>query len=386
MKKIKEKLAIIGANDFQNQLILKANELGYETHVFAWKCGDVGEKTADFFYPISIVEKEKILEKCQEIKPVGIVSIASDLANITVNYVAENMGLVGNGVYSSLISTNKYLMRKKFEEYNIPSAKYIKASELSHDFGVALKYPLIVKPTDRSGSRGIYKIYSENDLQFAIEKAKRQSFENDAIIEEYIEGEEYSVEYISYHGIHRFLALTKKYTTGDPNFIETGHVEPVNIEEKLLNNIKQIVEKALDSLEIRNGASHSEIKISEDSIRIIEIGGRMGGDCIGSDLVKLSTGYDFVHMVIDVACGRKPKFLKTVLPQYAMVKFIFGKKDFEILKEIEEYDEKMIYRKHVEKKASLGGIHDSSERLGYYIIATNEKEKIYKLLPKVMEG
>ena len=83
------RLVIIGANDFQNQLILKAKSLGFETHVFAWRCGDIGEKTADYFYPISIVEKEKILEKCREIHPLVIVSIASDLANITVNYVAE---------------------------------------------------------------------------------------------------------------------------------------------------------------------------------------------------------------------------------------------------------------------------------------------------------
>ena len=88
---MKEKLVIIGANDFQNQLILKAKSLGYETHVFAWQDGSIGEKTADYFYPISIVEKEQILEKCKEIKPVGVCSIASDLATITVNYVAEKL-------------------------------------------------------------------------------------------------------------------------------------------------------------------------------------------------------------------------------------------------------------------------------------------------------
>ena len=85
---MKEKIVIIGANDFQNRLILKAKEMGYETHVFAWQSGDIGEKTADFFYPISITEKEQILEECKKIKPKGICSIASDLAVVTVNYVA----------------------------------------------------------------------------------------------------------------------------------------------------------------------------------------------------------------------------------------------------------------------------------------------------------
>ena len=69
------KIVIIGANDFQNPLILKAKELGYETHVFAWRDGSIGEKSADYFYPISIVEKDKILEECKKIKPNAVVSI-----------------------------------------------------------------------------------------------------------------------------------------------------------------------------------------------------------------------------------------------------------------------------------------------------------------------
>ena len=89
-----KKIAIIGASYLQNPLILKAKELGFETHVFAWQCGDVGERTADYFYPISIVEKDLILAKCKEIGVDGVCSIGSDLANIVVSYVASSMGLV----------------------------------------------------------------------------------------------------------------------------------------------------------------------------------------------------------------------------------------------------------------------------------------------------
>ena len=95
---MKKKLVVIGANDFQNQLILKAKEKGYETHVFAWQDGSIGERTADYFYPISIVEKEQILEVCKEIKPDGVISIASDLAAITVTYVADALLLTRLGV------------------------------------------------------------------------------------------------------------------------------------------------------------------------------------------------------------------------------------------------------------------------------------------------
>lgn len=377
---MKEKIVIIGANDFQNQLIIKAKHMGYETHVFAWKCGDVGEENADYFYPISIVEKERILAECKKIKPVGIISIASDLASITVNYVAEKMGLVGNGIHSSLISTNKYLMRQKFKENNLPSPEFIRGSEVEHFLNKPITYPVIVKPTDRSGSRGIYKVESANELEMAVNLAKEQSFEKEVLVEEFIEGNEYSVEYVSYEGKHFFLALTKKYTTGAPNFIETGHKQPVQIEEKLLKEIKNIVESALDSLEIKNGASHSEIKIHNDIIKIIEIGGRMGGDCIGSDLVMLSTGYDFIKMTIDIACGKKLDLVRTCEPQNAIIKFIFTQDDFDIIKKIELLDEKLIYRKNIENNSKFNEVHDSSERFGYCIIATQDKNKLDKVL------
>lgn len=367
---MKKKLVIIGANDFQNQLILKAKSKGIETHVFAWKDGAVGEKTADFFYPISIVEKEEILEQCKVIQPDGIISIASDLASITVNYVAEKMGLTGNGIHSSMISTNKYMMRKEFEKRGDPSPLYFKSDELNDDVVKKLTYPLIVKPVDRSGSRAITKIDSEEQLQEAIAAAEEVSFDKKAIIEEFVEGQEYSVEYISYEGKHTFLALTQKYTTGSPHFIETGHVQPADVEDKTLEHVKQVVEHALDTLQIKYGASHSEIKIDEaGNIKIIEIGARMGGDCIGSDLVKISTGYDFVEMVIDVACGEKPSFDKVCTPKKAEIRFIFDEKDLQEMNSIKDSQPKRIYRiSEIEDVTKEHEVTDSSTRLGYYIL------------------
>ena len=114
-----KKLVIIGANEFQNPLILKAKEMGYETHVFAWKPGAIGEKTADYFYPISIVEVEDILKICREIQPDGVVTIGSDLANITVAKLAKALGLPGNSLSCIEKSTNKAAMRAAFNDAGI---------------------------------------------------------------------------------------------------------------------------------------------------------------------------------------------------------------------------------------------------------------------------
>ena len=367
---MKEKIVIIGANDFQNRLILKAKEMGYETHVFAWKSGDIGEKTADYFYPISITEKEQILEECKKIKPQGICSIASDLAVVTINYVAEKLGLVGNGTNTTLGCTNKYEMRKKMKQAGVRVPGFIKVKQNEDNPEIEdMEFPLIVKPTDRSGSRGITKIYKKQELKNAIEISAKQSFDKEAIIEEYIEGEEYSCECISYNGEHNFLTFTKKFTTGSPNFIETGHTQPSDIPEEYHEEIKQEIFKALDALEIKNGASHTEFKVDkEGKCRIIEIGARMGGDCIGSDLVKISTGYDFIKMVIDVACGKKPTLEKTTKGQAVEIKFLFNENDLQELEKFKSKYPEKIYRISDIDMQNLGKTVDSSTRIGYYII------------------
>ena len=116
-------------------------------------------------------------------------------------------------------------------------------------------YPVIVKPTDRSGSRGIDKSGKERRTEIlSIARATEQSFEKKAIIEEYIEGAEYSVETISYQGTHTLLAITKKYTTGNPHYIEVGHLEPAPLSTETEEKVKETVFAALSALGVENGA------------------------------------------------------------------------------------------------------------------------------------
>jgi len=375
-----KKIAIIGASYLQLPLIEEAKKEGMVTYVFAWEAGDPGEKAADFFFPISIVEKELILEKCIEIGIDGICSIASDLAMVTVNYVAEKMNLCGNSIHTTCLSTNKYMMRNAFFENGDPSPRYIEVTENSDLAGVLLQFPVIVKPTDRSGSRGVSKVESKKEIQNAVAKALAQSFEKKAVIEEYVEGEEYSVEYISFRGKHHFVALTQKYTTGNPHFIEVAHLQPADVSEEIIVRIRRIVEHALDSLGIQNGASHSEIKINGDNITIIEIGGRMGGDMIGSHLVPLSTGYDYVKAVIAVALGIEPDKPSYREHKYAAIRYVIDENDLDIFHLIKNEHPECI----IEHQISITNenVTDSSNRNGYFVFSSMDKETIQKYLPR----
>lgn len=365
-----KKLVIIGANDFQNQLILKAKSLGYETHAFAWEEGAVGKDTADYFYPISITEKEEILERCREIKPDGVCSIASDLATITVNYVAENLGLPCNKTKYTDIQTNKYKMRRAFMDAGVSCPKFVLAGEDFDESAVAdFKFPIIVKPTDRSGSRNIMKLESTEGLMQAVKEASETSFEKKAIVEEYLDGDEYSMETITQNGKHHYLATTKKFTTGAPHFIETAHKQPSDLPKEINDKAVEVIFKALDALHVENSAGHSEFKVDKDgNIAIIEIGARMGGDCIGSDLVYLSTGNDFMKMVIDVACGNEPELSSSNEQKDVEIHFMFTQNDLDKLDELKKTAPNKLYRVSDIEYENLGKVTDSGSRLGYYII------------------
>ena len=383
------KVAIIGANDFQNPLILAANRRGYETHVFAWKDGSIGEKTASHFYPISITEIDQILEKCRSIGIDAVCSIGSDLAAITVNAVANALHLPSNPPETAQIATNKYEMRRAFREagLSVPRFRRLVMDMSDAELEAVMDetgLPAIVKPTDRSGSRGVYKITDRNlsNLREAIDMACRQSFEHAAIIESFLNGSEYSCECISDRGRHFMLAITRKFTTGAPHFIETGHIEPSGLSESAVQAVQETVFKGLDALHITCGASHSEFRVEPNTgrIQLIEIGARMGGDCIGSDLVRLSTGIDFVEQVLDTALGRAPSFECTPHPGCAAIRFIFNQDDLVHMKHLWETDPKSFYRLSDITEPGLADVTDSSTRCGFYILTGEDRTELLRML------
>lgn len=377
----KSKIVIIGAGQFQNPLILKAKELGYETHVFAWRSGDIGEKTADYFYPISIVEKERILKTCRMIQPVAVVSIASDLAVQTVNYLARELGLNCNCKESDVITTNKYFMRKALKEQGIETPDFIRIGQMHQIHQIErMRMPLIIKPTDRSGSRGVYKVERREYVRQAVENACQESFAGECIVEEFIEGDEYSCECISFGGNHHVLAFTRKFTTGAPHYIERGHFESLNVLAGMQRTIKEEIFTALGALKISDSASHCEFKIDGDKVRIIEIGARMGGDFIGSHLVKYSTGYDFLRMVIDVARGQQPIIERIRQANPIMVRFLLNDEDKQILGKARE-DMNVCVIEEVEEEENHNVVTDSSTRKGYFLMTAENTEYLKKYFP-----
>ncbi|WP_318506406.1 ATP-grasp domain-containing protein [Photobacterium leiognathi] len=380
---MKKKIAIIGANEYQARLIDKANELGLETHVFSWDKSEIGVSKAAKFYLTDVCNTEFISRKCKEIGVDGVSSVSSDLTNITVDFVRRYLNLKVNPKDTILNTTNKFIMRNKLRDNNCPIPLFLLVKNID-DISIheKIKYPVIVKPLDRSGSRGISKVEQFSKLEHAIEYSKSVSFSDEILIEEFIDGREFSIESFSINYEHNILQITEKFTTGAPNFIEVAHLAPARIDQVIIDKIKNIITEALTALNIKDGCSHAELKInSVGDIKIIEIGSRMGGDFIGSDLVKYNTGVDFLKLEILNSMDEYIDEKHFIINQnrYVMSYFFFSNEDIEKFSKIKKIIKLEDFNIN---ENSYKEITNSSERLGYAIFTFDKKikSKIIKLL------
>jgi len=371
---MKKKLAIISANADQIPLVKKAKEMGIETHCFAWdKEGYIDCKgIADYFHPISIFEKEQILEKCKELKIDGITSIVYDYAVPTVAYVAQNMGLTGNNYEDALVHVNKYKARERFFQKGVSSPHFAVARKKETPAMSGFKYPVIVKPTDCFASRGVMKANSEKELKEALERAQNFSFSDEAIIEEFVTGAEVSVDSISWKGKHYIFGIRDKVTSGAPYFVEMAHHEPSQLSMESIAKIENEARKALDALNIRYGACDTEIKITEDGeVYLIEVNARMGGDK-SCELIGYTTGHDYLKIAVNVALGY---WEEPVITHKYHTGVYFLSKECEWIKQIIENKDK--YQEIAEAeitKEELFPLQSSADRSGYFIYKSDKKK------------
>jgi biotin carboxylase len=167
-------------------------------------------------------------------------------------------------------------------------------------------YKCIVKPADNSGSRGVDLLKEDSDLDVAYEYTVHYSRGGEIVVEEFMEGPEVSVETLAIDGNVHVIQITDKLTTGAPYFVEMGHSQPSQLSEDVKERIREVAIAANKAIGIQNGPSHTEIKVTKDGPKIVELGARLGGDCITTHLVPLSTGVNMVECSIRIALGEKP--------------------------------------------------------------------------------
>lgn len=303
-----KKLLIIGASILQLPAIKKAKELGYYVGVIDYDPKAVGIPFADEYFNVSTIDADGVADVAKKFNPQGIMTLATDMPMRSVAKAAEACGLPGISMDTAIKCTDKGEMIKAFKEHDVAHPWfYIAESEDDiKSISALASYPCIMKPTDSSGSRGVVLIESSDELKKEYAYTKKHSRCGSVIVEEYLVGSEVSVEIIVTDGVVNVLQVTDKLTTGAPHFVEMGHSQPSRLGDENVNSIKELAEKAVKAVGITNGPAHVEIMLTENGPKMIELGARMGGDCITTHLVPLSTGIDMIKATIKIACGEKP--------------------------------------------------------------------------------
>ena len=361
------RLAIIGASKGQLPICQKAKDLGIETFCFAWNQGAICKEVVDHFYPISILEKDKIVELCKNLNIDGVVSNASELTAEVSSYVSEKLGLNGTPYRILEKLHDKFLIRQLSECVEGLSKPHFYKYE-----GIDLNiYPCVVKPCEGSAKAGVSFVNNPKDFTTAIKYAQDSS-DGDILVEEYIHGKELSIECLSYKGTHYVIQITDKDSSSAPHFVELGHHQPAELSSFMRDKIKKVIPLLLSEIGYSNGASHIEVKYQDNKLYLIEINLRGGGDEISNKLVQMSTGIDYLRGMIDVALGGFKQPVQVSEPAYAGIYYVC-KQTEHLLPFFKQAKDKDWFVEGRISTDELKESHSNYERDGYLIYKSDHK-------------
>lgn len=322
-----KKIAIIGGGVMASYFGEACHRLGYEGHYFSQIDGKVDDSQVDYFHEINIFDKDGIIAICKEFGIDGVVATTELSVPITA-YVANKLGLLGNAVEVAEVITDKYRNRECIKNLtDLLSPKYVEAVSIEDITKSGIPFPMILKPVCLGGKRGITVVNNEDELTAAFEYATsffRSGVKPQIIAEQFLEGGmECSVESISFKGHHTIVQITQKDSSGAPHCVELGHHQPAPLSEDVWNKVVRGVSSGLTAIGLENGPCHTEVKIIEGKVYLIEFNARPGGGHIWWPMVELSTGFDIMVAVIQAATGElKPIDVKSFKHRYSGLYYI----------------------------------------------------------------
>lgn len=304
-----KKLMIMGAGIYQVPLIKKAKEMGIYTIVVSIPGKYPGFALADQVIYENTVDYERILEVAKAEKIDGIVTAGTDVAVITIGKVCDELGLPGLSFEAAKISSNKILMKRKYEEYGVRTARF---REVGFDEDLrekikGLEFPLIFKAVDSSGSRGIVRVNAETEFDEAVQVVKASTRTDHFIVEEFIEGKEFGAQAFVQNGKVKFILPHGDYVfTGDTG-VPIGHFAPYDLDEKVIADAREQLEMAIKAMKLNNCAINADFILKDNKTYVLELGGRSGATCL-AELVSIYYGFDYYEKLIRAALGEDLEF------------------------------------------------------------------------------
>lgn len=324
---MQKRLLVLAAGLLQVPVIKRAHEMGYYVIAVDGNAKAKGLRYADKAICADIRSESLMLDIARREKIDGVIHPCSEVSMEVMGHIVDELHLSGVTYVQALIATNKHLMREAFKKGNAPSPKSIlaeSADDAWKHFQNEFDTNAILKPSRNSGSRGIAKVVkgiSKEEFVKFYDNALSESRDKSVLIEQFIEGPEFSIEIIVWNGNVNILTVTDKKTTEAPHFVELGHSQPSCYPEETVAIIKDAAIRGVKALGVDKCACHAEVKVQNGKAYIMEIGARMGGDFISTVLTQISTGVDMVAAAIDCALNIEPDLTPKTKPQGVCIRY-----------------------------------------------------------------
>ena len=316
-------ILILGAGLMQKPAILSAKEEGFTVHVIDADEKAVAIPYADVFRKIDLKDKEGILSYAKELKAseggLAAVFTAGTDFSASVSYVCEALGLPAHSHQAAINASVKTVMRQCFKDAGVPSPEFCKVSadELRHCEPEAkqsivnsilskMSFPLVVKPVDNMGARGCRMVRSQVEFLPALKAAVECSRTGYAIVEEYMEGPEYSIDALVHNGSFTVTGFAIRHIKYEPYFIEVGHTMPAVLDKKVHDELISVFALGAKALGLTCGAAKADIKYTSKGPMIGEIAGRLSGGYMSGWTYPYASDLNLTKQGILIAASREP--------------------------------------------------------------------------------
>lgn len=386
---------VLAAGLLQIDVIEKAKSMGYYVLAVDGNPKAPGFNVADKAICADIVNEETMLKIARDEHVDGVIHPCSEVSMAVMGRINDELGLSGISRKQAICATNKHLMRKAFEKGNAPSPKSILAQDaedawrrLQSEFDT----DAILKPSRNSGSRGIAKVARnmyKGDFIRAYDEALSESRDHSVLIEQFIEGPEFSIEMIVWRGEIHVLTVTDKKTTGAPHFVELGHNQPSCFSDAEVETLKAAAIAGVRALGVNNCACHAEAKLMNGKAYLMEVGARLGGDFISTELTHLSTGVDMVAAAIDVALGVEPDLSAKEEPKGVCIRYFCPKPGKLVsISNTEVLNNPHVYLWEIYPKEGdvIPAVTSSLCRSGHVIVTEKTPQKAIELAERLIES
>lgn len=390
---MQKRLLVLAAGILQVPVIKRAHEMGIYVIAADGNPNACGLKYADKAICANITSASDMVKIAMDERINGVIHSCSEVCVDVMGRINDELHLSGISEEQAIRATNKHLMRKAFERGNAPSpmSKCFTDVEVAWgSFCTDFAGACILKPSRNSGSRGIAKIeenVDKTEFQNLFEIAKGESRDRQVMLEQFIEGPEFSIEIIVWDGKVNVLTVTDKKTTEAPHFVELGHNQPSCFPTETVEKIKAAAVAGVKALGVNNCACHAEVKVQDGEPYIMEIGARMGGDFISTVLTPLSTGVDMIAAAVNCAIGIEPCLQPTTKQQGVCIRYFCPKPG--VLKSIlntEILNDSRVYEWEVYHKVGdyIPEVTSSLCRSGHVIVTEETPQKAIDLAERMV--